>query len=319
MGITTKFRGFCENLTIQNRGTISQRYRAITKRLNIEYWDMDSDTAFSRYVGSYGRGTAIRGFSDLDMIFLLHSSVKSHFNNYTGNGQSALLQEVKSKIQKTYPLTDVGGDGQVVVVQFSDGIKFEVVPAFENSDGSFTYPDANSGGSWKITNPLPEIRAVASREILTSGNMKRLCRMARTWKSEWTVPMGRLLIDTLADRFQSSWEYADKSLEYYDWMTRDFMKFLSNEDTSKSYWLALGSNQYIWRNGAFEAKAKKCYYRALAAIEHENDNHNWLANQKWREIYGTRFPNSWYTRASDSLGRPTSGVFRARRVFSQNP
>jgi hypothetical protein len=60
--------------------------------LNIEYWNWENETAFSRYVGSYGRGTAIRGFSDLDMIFELPASVKSRFNNYLGNGQSALLQ-----------------------------------------------------------------------------------------------------------------------------------------------------------------------------------------------------------------------------------
>lgn len=68
------------------------------------------------------------------MIFELHSSVKSRFDRYLGNGQSALLKELKLKIQKTYWNTDVGGDGQVVVVRFSDGVLFEVVPAFENSD-----------------------------------------------------------------------------------------------------------------------------------------------------------------------------------------
>lgn len=290
MGIATKFREFCGNLTVQNRDTISQRYRAITKRLNIEYWDWDSETSFSRYVGSYGRDTAIRGFSDLDMIFTLPPSVKSRFDNYIGNGQSALLQEVKSKIQKTYSATDVGGDGQVVVVKFSDGIVFEVVPAFENADKSFTFPDANSGGSWKKTNPLPEIAAVESRDKTTNGNMKSLCRMARAWKSTWDAPMGGLLIDTLADRFLLSWKYAKEGFVYYDWMTRDFMYFLGNEDPSKSYWLALGSNQFIWRRGNFEAKAKKCYKLAIEAIAHEEANHEWSANQKWREIYGTAFP-----------------------------
>jgi hypothetical protein len=103
--------------------------------------------------------------------------------------------------------------------------------------------------------------------------------------------MGGLLIDTLADRFLKSWKYAKEGLEYYDWMTRDFMYFLSNENTSKSYWLAIGSNQFIWRRGNFEAKAKKCYKLALEAIEHEKANYDWSANQKWGEIYGTAFPN----------------------------
>lgn len=291
MSVSSKFSTFCSNLTVQNRDTISQRYKAITRRLNIEYWDLENETAFSRYVGSYGRGTAIRGFSDLDMIFRLPGSVKSRVDQYVGNGQSALLQEIKSKIQKTYSNTDVGGDGQVVVVRFSDGMQFEVVPAFENSDKSYTYPDANAGGSWKKTDPIPEIAAVSSRDNSTNGNMKRLCRIARAWKAKWAVPMGGLLIDTLADRFLSTWKYASKGFTYYDWMTRDFFNTLSSEDTSKSYWLALGSNQFIWRKGQFEAKAKKCYKLALEAIEYEQAEIEWSANQKWREIFGTSFPD----------------------------
>ena len=291
MSVDTKFKKFCSNLTIplQTRITISTRYKTITKRLNYEYWGLDSDTAFSQYVGSYGRGTAIKGFSDLDMIFVLPNSVKSRFDRYIGNGQSALLQEVKSNIQKTYWNTDVGGDGQVVVVNFSDGIKFEVVPAFENSDKSYTYPDSNSGGSWKKTNPLPEIQAVAYRDNITNGNMKRLCKMIRAWKNTWNVPMGGLLIDTLADRFLSNWNYAKEGYLYYDWMVRDFLKYLSDEDPDKLYWLALGSNQFVWRRGKFEAKARKCYHLALEAIEYEKEGYEWSANKKWREIFGTEF------------------------------
>ncbi len=291
MSVSEKFKGFCNNLTIQNRTTISQRYKAITKRLNLDYWDWDNDTSFSRYVGSYGRGTAIRGFSDLDMIFQLPDTVKLRFNNHIYNGQSALLQEVKKAIQKTYPTTDVGGDGQVVAINFTDGVRFEIVPAFKNTDESFTFPNANDGGSWKKTDPLPEISAVSTRDSITKGNMKRLCRMARAWKSNWGVPIGGLLIDTLADRFLSNWGYSTESYLYYDWMVRDFFLMLSKEDPNKSYWYALGSSQFIWRRGKFEAVAKKNYKLAIEAIEYEKADRDWSANNKWREIFGTSFPN----------------------------
>lgn len=290
MSVDKKFRTFCSNLTIQNRSDISNRYKQITRRLNIEYWDWDNETSFSKYVGSYGRGTAVRGFSDLDIIFQLPASVKFRIDNYVGNGQSALLQEVKLKLQKTYWNTDIGGDGQVVVINFSDGMKFEVVPAFKNDDDSFTYPDSNSGGKWKKTDPVPENNEVASTDEVTNGNMKCLCKMMKVWKNEWSVPMGGLLIDTLAHRFLLGWEYKDNGYLYYDWMTRDFLEYLSNIDSEKKYWYALGSNQLVWRRGKFEAKAKKSYKLALEAIEHEKSDYEWSANQKWREIFGARFP-----------------------------
>ena len=172
MGIGEDFRIFCGKLTINNRDSIGTRYQLITRRLNLDFWDLDSKFSHSLYVGSYGRGTAIRGFSDLDMIFRLPYEYYEKYNNHRHNGQSAMLQDVKKSLQKTYPSTHIGGDGQVVVIRFIDGIAFEVVPAFINKDGSYTYPDSNSGGRWRITNPKTEIDAISTMDSDCNGNLK---------------------------------------------------------------------------------------------------------------------------------------------------
>ena len=293
MSLTDWFRDFCSNLTVKDRGTISTRYKNITKRLNTDYWNSTSDTAHSLYVGSYGRNTATQGFSDLDMLFQLPYSEYERYNNYTGNGQSGLLQAVKKSIEKTYATTSIRGDGQVILVPFNDGITFEVVPAFANKDDSFTYPDANGGGRWRVTNPKPEIAAMKSRNTVTNGNLVQLCRMARAWKRKWDVPIGGLLIDTLAYQFIENWEYRDKSYSYYDYMSRDFFKWLTDQDSNKDYWKAPGSGQYVYGKGLFQYKAKRCYNISLEAMGHEiaTPKREWSAKQKWREIYGTSFPN----------------------------
>lgn len=290
MDVGEDFKTFCNNLTIVNHRNISARYKTITKCLNIDFWNSFSDTEHSLLVGSYGRDTAI-GVSDLDLIFILPKKNYFRFDNYLYNGQSALLQYVKNSIQITYPGTDIGGDGQVVVVDFSDGMKFEVVPAFENEDGSFTYPDSNNGGSWKITKPIPEINAIADRNILCNGNLKRLCRMIRVWKKRWSVPMGGLLIDTLAYNFLENWEHREESYLYYDLMSRDFFLYLANQNIEQKYWLAAGSNEYIWRKGVFEYKAKQCYQIAIEAITYESKGMSWSARKTWRKIYGAAYPN----------------------------
>ena len=90
------------------------------------------------------------------MLFILPDALYTQYNNHEGNGQSKLLQRVKV-IKTTYPRTIVRGDGQVVVVSFSN-YQIEVCPCFSENDGSFTYPDSKNGGKWKKTDPMPEIR-----------------------------------------------------------------------------------------------------------------------------------------------------------------
>jgi len=293
MGLADWFSTFCNNLKIQDGGTISTRYHNITRRLNTDYWNTTSDTSHSLYVGSYGRNTAIKTISDLDMIFQLPYSIYEKYNNYSGNGQSALLQSVKSSIEKTYSTTNIRGDGQVIVVPFNDGISFEVVPAFINKDDSYTFPDSSGGGSWKTTNPKPEIAAISSRNNVCNGNLVPLCRMMRSWKNKWDVPIGGLLIDTLAYQFIENWEYRDKSYLYYDYMCRDFFKWMSEQDSEKTYWKSPGSGQYVYGKGLFQYKAKRCYNISLEAIEHETatPKREYSAKQKWREIFGTTYPD----------------------------
>ncbi|NLE24201.1 MAG: nucleotidyltransferase [Clostridiaceae bacterium] len=292
MSLSDWFKTFCDDIQVQDGGTISMRYKNITKRLNTDFWETTSETAHSLYVGSYGRNTAIDGFSDLDMIFQLPYSKYEQYNKYVGNGQSALLQEVKKSIEKTYSTTKIRADGQVIVVPFTDNINFEIVPAFINKDDSFTFPDANNGGSWKTTNPKPEIKAIRDRNINCNYNLVPLCRMMRCWRNKFNVPIGGLLIDTLAYQFIENYQYRDKSYLYYDYMCRDFFKWLSEQSYDQEYWKAPGSGQYVNGKGLFQYKAKQSYNISLEAIEHENANpkREWSAKQKWRDIFGTKYP-----------------------------
>ncbi len=289
MSVTNWFEDFNKNLRMATEtvNSISYRYKRITKQLNKDFYNSESELTHSLYVGSYGRGTDIIT-SDIDMIFQLPYSTYTQYNAYTSNGQSALLQAVKTSIEKTYK-SSMKADGQVIVISFTDNITFELVPAFSNNDDSFTFPDSNNGGSWKTTNPKPEIKEIREKNILWNKNLKRLCRMARAWKHYCNVPIGGLLIDTLAYKFMSNYEHKDKSYLYYDFISRDFFKYLSEQNSEQNYWLSPGSNQYVWRKGNFEYKAKQAYNISLEAILKEKD-YPYTAKSKWREIYGTKFP-----------------------------
>ena len=159
----------------ETRTLISKRYKVITKAINMEFWDSESDSLHSRYVGSYGRGTAT-DTSDLDVLVELPNDEYEHFTSLNGNGPSRLLQAVKNSILDSYPRTDIGADGQVVVVQFSDGMRFEVLPAFKELNywdewkGTYIYPDTHMGGNWLTTNPIAEQEAMKQKNAKNESN-----------------------------------------------------------------------------------------------------------------------------------------------------
>lgn len=292
MGIGEDFQKFKDNyqITTELITSISYRYKRITRQLNTDFWNTNSDTAHSLYVGSYGRDTAARGLSDLDIGFILPNSVYHQYNNHQGNGQSALLQAVKRSIQKTYRTSESFGDGQVVVISFDDNVTFEVLPAFENSSNSWTYPNANNGGSWRDCNPRAEIAAIDSRSALTNKNLKYLGRMMRVWARHCAVPISGMLIDTLAYQFIETYAHRDKSFFYHDFMARDFFNYLSKQDQNQTVWRAPGSGSHVHRKGVFEYKARSAYLRSTEAIQYNDDNHQWSRRQKWREVFGSLYP-----------------------------
>ena len=193
-------------------------------------------------------------------------------------------------MSKTYSSSSVSADGQVVDIDFCDGIKFEIVPAFKYSDNSgYCYPDTNNGGSWKSMNPQAEIDFFNDRNFISNKNLKQLCRMIRAWNYQHTVLMSGILIDTIAYRFIQDYEYADKSYTYYDWMSRDFFKYLL-DNAEQEYWLKPGSNERVYKKYSFKSDAEKAYNKCLEALEDYGNDYAYYWHQDWREIYGYKFP-----------------------------
>jgi hypothetical protein len=286
MKVDEIFDALLANLKVGSASTtIAARRDEITKALNKDFRSVEGSTAHRLMVGSYGRHTAIRGVSDLDMIYVLPANLRSSYSSETGPRR--MLNRVRDDLTARYPNTDIRVDQCVVRVQFtSNKFKFEVQPAFENSDGSFDYPDTKAK-CWKVTRPRKEIAATKACNDRTSTNMRHLARMARAWKDTNGVVMGGLLIDTLVHRFFSATtEYDDKGSLWFDLMVRDFFGFLMDEP-DKDYYLALGSNQRVNVKKRFQSKAKKAYNRCVDAIDNEGKA---SANKKWREVFGSAVP-----------------------------
>src|SRR5690606_6333689 len=194
MTTTDMFTGFLENLKVKNSESITSKYERITSTLNQEFRGLDSKKDNRLRVGSYGRWTGINGISDLDMLYIMPNS---KWDEYKDGKQSKLLDDTRDAILTTYPTTKVKKDRLVIQVLFS-GFMVEVQPVFEQSDGSYKYPDSYGNGSWKTTKPREEIQAMQEFVEQKNRNLRKLCKMVRAWKNKHGVGIGGLLIDTLA-------------------------------------------------------------------------------------------------------------------------
>lgn len=313
MSISQMFEEFIQNLAISNREEISKRYGELTRALNMQFRNgNESRIENTLQVGSLGRESGIKDISDLDMLYIMPKSSWDIYNKQ--DGQSKLLSDTKKAILSRYPDSKIRVDRLVVTVTFVN-FHIEVQPVFEQEDGSFKYPDTKNGGSWKITKPREEIDEISSADKDKNQNLRHLCKMARAWKNKRGVAMGGLLIDTLAYNFLKSTDYYDdKSFSYYDWLSRDFFRYLSELPEQTEY-AALGSKQRVKVKKKFQKKATKAYDLCLKAIEAENQS---SVNDKWKKIYGRPFPARKTDMAMESLSKSYSQGWKNTEEFIED-
>lgn len=290
--VTNRFRTFYNQLQL----TTDQVEDGLTKLLGVRrclqraYWGPTTDDPLGFVVGSWGKGTAIRPPNDIDVFIPLPKEVFERFDAYNGNGQSALLQEVKGHLAATYYQSDMRGDGQVVVVDFN-AITIEVVPVFYfDNAGRWLMPDTHEGGRWKFTNPAAEFSALDFAETLANWNVRKLIQMMKAWKDHCSVPLKSFQLEVLVAEFLTGYAHRDKDYFYYDWFVRDFLFFLISR--RNGYIIAPSSGETVWLGEAWLSKAQTAYANAYAACENEKGDYVYLAGEDWRKIFGSRIPES---------------------------
>lgn len=284
--LAQSFEEFIDSLQLDNTEDIETKFKNITKRLNTSYYNNNSEEEHGYMVGSVGRQTAIKGVSDLDMLFVLPDELYSQYDGDDWNGQKELLKAVKKELQKRYPNSKLRGDGQVVVITFTN-YEVEVCPAFEESDGSYTYPDSNNGGKWKRTDPLVEIGESEYMIEHTNNNFKYVCQMIRAWKNHMGFKMGGLLVDTLVHKFFKKYPvYESTTFDDYLSLLKDLFNYFKGLNKDQKYWFALGSNQRVYnKSSKFITKAKDAYEKIKDLDEYSED-----VFDKLQELFGKSFP-----------------------------
>lgn len=272
-----------------------QRNNALTKAANVDrvlrntYYPLLGMSNHAHIiVGSYLKGTAIAPPSDIDILFILPYHNFKRINSYAENCQSALLQEIKTKLLNSFPKTEIKADGQAVLVPFSS-YNIEVVPCFRSTNNLYVIPDSNDGGKWKFTCPSEEKRSLQASNFRCLGNTIKLIKMIKAWKNYCSVDIKSLVIELRSIYFLEKWAHYNKGSVYYDWMIRDFFGELLKYVNGSC--IIPGLQEKIEYGDAWKSKAETAMSCAQKACEYESMKKPELVSQEWKKIFGDRFPS----------------------------
>ncbi|WP_225952693.1 hypothetical protein [Mycobacterium sp. OAS707] len=259
------------------------------RAMNAKYYsEGTSVTDTVTELGSLAKKTGIRPLADVDVLFRMPPGTYSRFNDYTGNGQSALLQEVREVLRQRYPRTEIRGDGPVVVVSFSDQPAVEVVPGVLVADGSnILYAEAwvpvtRDGGEWERADYGAELGALDAADGPLGGQLRRLIRYMKAWRRHCDTELKSIVLELMAVDFAKTWSDERSSFTFDDWLVRDFLRYMVNNYTT-TYRLPGTAKTietgYGWYIEALEDAAEAC----------RHDPDDVLYRHYWRKVLGDDF------------------------------
>src|SRR5699024_11900281 len=112
---------------------------------------------------------------------------------------------------------------------------------------------------------------------------------------------------------ESTEDFDNKSFLYYDCLSRDFFKYLSDLPEQSEY-AAPGSNQRVKVKSKFQNKAKKAHRLCLEAIAAEGQKN---VNDKWKKVYGRPFPAS-ETEEQDAVAKNLTQEWHDNEEFIED-
>jgi len=184
-----QFKTFNSNirLTEKQESDAKTKYDGVCKTLHNYYYQLVYNGSTKFLFGSYKKKTNIRPIvreQDVDVLFYMPKDEFKKYDEYKGNGQSALLAKIREVLKDTYTTTDkIKAWGKVVLIEFTENKhNIELLPAWENYDGTFKIPNTENGGSWETFDPREDINSFKVSNKSTNGLTATLSRMMKSWK-----------------------------------------------------------------------------------------------------------------------------------------
>lgn len=282
------FRDFLPRLT----PTATESEGAKRHRVSIEAC-LQNNFGLKRFVriGSFGNGTSISGYSDVDYLACLPTDQLTQTS-------TASLSKVRTALDTRFPYTDVRVRCPAVVVPLGSvaAETTEVVPADHvgDSNGYKIYDIADCSGGWMKASPDAHNEYVRYVDNKLNGKVKPLIRFLKAWKYLRDVPISSFYLELRAAKYASG----ETSIVYDIDVKRVLRQLWDGQLASMQDPMEVSGYISACKSDALRedalSKLGTAVVRAEKALEAANNGKIDVAFDWWRLLFNYEFPTYYY-------------------------
>jgi len=244
-------------------------------------------TRFFR-TGSFGNGTSIRRYSDVDYFASIPTK------NLKENS-FATLREVRNALDTRFPNTGIRIRTPGVLVPFGilKSELTEVVPADfikKDKNGRLIYEIADGKGGWIRSSPDAHNAYVSYISDKLGGKVKPLIRFLKAWKYYRKVPISSFYLELRVAKYAS-----EENSIVYSFDVNNILKKLWDIQLA-AIQDPMGVSGYIYacptnaKKADALSKLERAVRRAQKAVDAEMEGKIRAAFSLWRLVFAARFP-----------------------------
>lgn len=245
-------------------------------------------TRFFR-MGSFGNGTSISGYSDVDYLATVPTK-------YLKQDSTSTLRVVKDVLDARFPLTGVKVNTPAICIPFGKNYSetTEIVPAdlVEYKPNKLhVYEIADGDGGWMKASPDSHNAYVTYTNTKLNNKVKPLIRFIKAWKYYWNVPISSFYLELRITNYAANEQtivYDMDILAILGLLSR--IELASMQDPMKVSGYIKACKTEAQRQDAL-SKLSSALGRVQKAIQASESNKIEEAFYWWSLFYNERFPS----------------------------
>lgn len=251
--------------------------------------------------GSYIKQTQIKPPTDIDIFVVLDSKYRKSYGPLKA---SRFLKDFHQLLKPTYSSSKIKPDGQAVKIEFENGFKMDVVPAFQKERTGYLIPNENNN-SWIRTKPREYNALLSDVNQALDGKLKPLIKMVKCWNNNCDSILRSFHIEVLALKifcnlnlkkcypFESYTEGLKRFFNrarilianpIYEPITKDRVDKYLNKI------IKVRGKSYLKRT-FIKHLLNKHYLRIRKALIYQSRDYHKEAIEIWRELFNDYFPS----------------------------